>query len=79
MDFSDSSCKDYPDIGRSTGAYIMFYQGGPIDHVTHVSWPVAQPSAESDYNAEFNTGMALAHFSMVINELLNNDTCIVLY
>ena len=25
MDFSDSSWKDCPDTGRSTGAYIIFY------------------------------------------------------
>ena len=42
MDFSDSSCQDCPDTGRSTGAYIIFYQGGPIDHVTHAPVPVAQ-------------------------------------
>ena len=35
MAFSDSSWKDCPDTGRSTGAYIIFYQGGPIDHGTH--------------------------------------------
>ena len=27
MDFSDSSWKDYPDTGISTGAYVIFYQG----------------------------------------------------
>ena len=47
MTFSDSSWQDCPDIGRSTGAYIIFYQGGPIDHGTHVPVPVAQSSAES--------------------------------
>ena len=36
MGFSDSSWQDFPDTGRSTGAYIFFYQGGPIDHGTHV-------------------------------------------
>ena len=48
MDFSDSIWKDFPDTGRSTGAYIIFYQGGPIDHGTHVPVPVAQSSAESE-------------------------------
>ena len=48
MDFSDSSCQDCPDTGRSIGAYIFFYQGGPIDHGTHVPGPVAQSSAESE-------------------------------
>ena len=52
MDFSDSSWKDFPDTGRSTGAYIIFYQRGPIEHVTNISRPVAQSSAESDYNSE---------------------------
>ena len=45
MAFSDYSWKDYPDTGRSTGAYIIFYQGGPIDHGTHVPGPVAQSIA----------------------------------
>ena len=48
MAFSDSSCQDYPDTGRITGAYIIFYQGGPIDHGTNVTGPVAQSSAESE-------------------------------
>ena len=47
MDFYDSSCQYFPDTGRSTGAYIIFYQGGTIDHGTHVPVPVAQSSAES--------------------------------
>ena len=45
MDLSDSIWKDCPDTGRSTGAYIIFYQGGTIDHGTHVPGPVAQSSA----------------------------------
>ena len=32
MAFSDSSWQDCPDTGISTGAYIIFYQGVPIDH-----------------------------------------------
>ena len=42
MDFSDSIWKDCPDTGRSTGAYILFYQGGPIYNGTHVPGTVAQ-------------------------------------
>ena len=44
MDFSDSSWQYFPDTVRSTGAYIIFYQGGKIDLVTHVPGPVAQSS-----------------------------------
>ena len=37
MDFYDSSWKDSPDTGISSGAYILFYQGETIDHGTHVT------------------------------------------
>ena len=40
IDFSDYSWQYFPNTGRSTGAYIIFYQGGTIDHVTHVPEPV---------------------------------------
>ena len=73
IDFSDSSWQDFPDTGRSTGAYIIFYQGGPIDHGTHVPGPVAQSSAESECSASCTAGMALAHFRMLIHELLKKD------
>ena len=73
MAFSDSSWQDFPDTGSSTGAYIIFYQDGPIDHGTHVPGPVAQASAEIDYNAACTAGMALAHFRMLIHEFLNED------
>ena len=77
VDFSDSSWQDFPDTGISTGVYIIFYQGGPIDHGTHIPGPVAQYSAESEYNAAFTAGMSLAHFRMLIHELLNKDPYII--
>ena len=73
MAFYDSSWQDCPDTGRSTGAYIIFYQGGTIDHGTHIQGPVAQSSAESEYNAALTAGMALAHFRMLVREFLNED------
>ena len=73
MDFSDSICKYLPDTGRITEACIIFYLGGLIDHGTHVPGPVAQSIAESEYNAACTAGMALAHFRMLIHELLNKD------
>ena len=42
MALSDSSWKDYPDNGRSKGAYIIVYQDGKINHGTHVPGPVSQ-------------------------------------
>ena len=41
----DSSWRYFPDTGRSTGAYIIFYRGGPIYHGTHIPGPVAQSIA----------------------------------
>ena len=73
MDFYDYSWQKFPDTGRITGAYIIFYQCGPIDHGTYVPVPVDQYSAESEYNAACTAGMALEHFRMLINELLNKD------
>ena len=58
MTFYDSSQRYFPDTDRSTGAYIIFYQGGTIDHGTHSSGPVAQSSAESEYNTVYTAGMA---------------------
>ena len=51
MDFSGSGWQDCPDTGRSTGSYIIFYQGEKIYHGTYVPGPVAQSSAKSEYNA----------------------------
>ena len=48
-----------------------------IEHGTHVSGPVTQSSAESDYNAACTAGMDLAHFRMLIHGFLNKDPDIV--
>ena len=69
MDSPDSSWQDCPYTGRSTGGYIIFFQGGPIDHGTHVPIPFDQSSAEREYNVECTTGMALAHFRMMIKKI----------
>ena len=73
MDFYDSSWQDCPDTVRSIGAYIIFYQGGPIDHGTHVPGPVSQSSAESEYNASCTAGTALENFRILFNEFINED------
>ena len=73
VDFSISIWKDCPDTVRSIVAYIIFYQVGPINYVTHVPGPVTQSISEIDYNTACTAGMALAHFRMLIHELLNKD------
>ena len=65
MGFSDSSWKDCLDTGISIEAYIIFYQGGTIDHFTNVPGPVDQSSAESEYNAECTSGMDFGTFQNV--------------
>ena len=77
MAFSYSSWQDFPDTSISTGAYIIFYQFGPIYHGTYVPGPVPQSSAEIEYNSACTVGMALAHFRMLIHEFLNKDPYIV--
>ena len=77
MDFSYYSCQYCPYNGRSTGEYMIFYQGGTIDHGAYVTGPVAQSSKESEYNSEFTSGMALAHFRILFHILLNKDLDIV--
>ena len=77
MDFANFSWKYFSDTSRSTGAYIIFYQGGTIDNDTNVPVPVSQSSAESECNVACTSGMYFAQFGMLINELLNKDTDIV--
>ena len=77
MAFSDYIWQDCTENDRSTGAYIIFYWGGAIDHGTHVSGPVTQSIAESDYNAACTAIMALAHFRMLFHKFLNKDPDIV--
>ena len=45
MAFSNYSCRDCPDTGRSTGAYMIFYQFGPIYNDIHVLVPFSQSIA----------------------------------
>ena len=47
MDFYDSSWQYGSETGISIGAYIIFYQGGPIDQSTHFPGTVDQSSEES--------------------------------
>ena len=77
MAFSDSSWKDCPDTDRSTGSYFIFYQYGTIDYGTHFLGPVSQSIAENEYNSACTAGMVLAHFRMLIHELLNKYPDIV--
>ena len=71
MDFSNSSWQDFPDTGRSTVSYIIFYQGGPVP------WLVSQSSAKIEYNSAWTAGMDLEIFRMLIHEFWSKDPFIV--
>ena len=73
ISLSDTSSQYCPYTERSTGAYTIFYQGGPIDYETHVPSPVAKSSSESEYNAACTSGTDLANSRMLIHELLKKD------
>ena len=53
MAFSDVSCQNCPDTGRSTVLYTIFCQSGTVDHGKYVPGPVSKSSGENDYNAAF--------------------------
>ena len=59
MAFSDFTWTDCTDTYIITGAYIIFDQGGPIEHSTHVPVPVYQSISESEYNTACTTGMTI--------------------
>ena len=73
MALRNSSWKCCSDTGGSTVAQIIFYQGGTIDHETHLPGTIAHLGAKSEYNVACTSGMDLAHVSMLIRELLKKD------
>ena len=70
MACSDSSWQYFPYNGRSTGAYIIFYQGGTIYNDIHFPGTVDQSSAQIEYNSECTAGMALENSRMLIHDFL---------
>ena len=71
--YSDSSWQDCPDTGRSTGAYLIFMQGGVIDAASFMPDPVALSSAEAEYNTCRVAGTAANACDMLVQELRGND------
>ena len=77
MVFSDFIWQDCTNNDIITGAYIVFYQGGPIDHYTHVPGPVDQSSAKSEYNAACTAEIYISHFRIINNDFLVKYTDVV--
>ena len=59
MVFYDFSWKYVPYTFRSTGAYIIFYQGGQIYHGTHVPGPVYQSKCKNivQFSMRYRNGL----------------------
>ena len=67
--FSDSSWDDDHDTSRSTGGFLIFYQGGIVDHSSNMPDPVAMISAEAEYNEACMACMATSHMHMTLNHI----------
>ena len=57
---------------------MCFIKGVKIDHFTHVPGSVSQYSAESEYNLAFIAGIAISHFRMLNNEIINKYPDVIL-
>ena len=77
MFLSDSIHQDCTYTVRDKGAYILFYEGVPIDHCKHVPGPVSQYSSKSEYITASTLGMTLSHFRKLNNEIINKDPYVV--
>jgi hypothetical protein len=63
----DSRWDDNRDTLRSTGGFLIFYQGGVVHHLSNMSEPVVMSSAELEYNEACMTCMAMSHVHMTLN------------
>ena len=63
--FTDASWQDDVDTGRSTGGYIIFKSGGPIDHRCHLPIPIALSTGEAEYLAASVACTAAQHIRMM--------------
>jgi len=70
---TDSSWQDCVDTGRSTGGYLIFYQGGVIDASSNMPDPIAMSSAESEYNQACVGAMAVSHVRQLMLEARGLD------
>ena len=73
----NSPWQDCPDIGQSTGSYVLFSWGGAVDYSTHVPSPVAMSSVEAEGNSGAVAGMAMSHIRMLQNEMNGEEADIL--
>jgi hypothetical protein len=54
---------------RSTGGFLMFHQGGIVDHSSNMPQPAAMISAEAEYNEAFMACTTTSHMYMTLNHI----------
>jgi hypothetical protein len=59
-------------LQRSTGGFLIFYQGGEVDHSNNMPQPVAMISIKAEYNEACITCMATIHMHMMLHITLNH-------
>jgi hypothetical protein len=69
---TDSSWGDC-DNQRSTGCYLVLFQGGLVDYSSFVPTPITLSSAEAEINAMTVGSMAASFLRQVICDILYND------
>jgi hypothetical protein len=69
---TDSSWGDCDDQ-RSTGCYLVLFQGGLVDYSSFVPTPITLSSAEAEINAMTVGSMASSFLRQVISDVLYND------
>ena len=70
--FTDSSFADC-DNARSTGGYVILYQGGIVDMGSFVPQPIAQSTCEAESNAQCVAIMSSRHVTKMLMELTFSD------
>ena len=71
--FADASHGDC-DEGRSTGAYIGFYQGGVVNASSFVAQPIPHSTAESETIAIALGAMACSYARKAVSDILFDDS-----
>jgi hypothetical protein len=71
---SDSSFQDDIDTSRSTGGYIGFMQGAPVDHYSGCPVPISDSTCEAEYCMYSLALRAAAFLRKIFNEFNGYDS-----
>jgi hypothetical protein len=71
---ADTSFQDCVDTLRSTGGYLIFFQGGVIDQNSSMPSIISASSCEAEYCNASLAAMAGAYCRKVLNEIFGRQT-----